>query len=328
MRDFDVKAALSEVRGEVRFNEPMARHTTMKVGGPADALVIPRDLEDLGRLVLGAKKEGIPFFVLGGTNLLVKDGGIRGIVIKLNRLNKVRILSRVPALPGEAWGVGVSEDQQLVLPHGPPHIIDSEAGVSFPRLSQKALEASLSGLEFACGIPGTLGGAIVMNAGTRDGEIADVLETVRIMSFDGELQEYSRDRLEFSYRRSRLPEGIIVGALLRLKPAPQSQIRERMEASLAHRRKTQPLHLPNAGCIFKNPAGASAGHLIDALGLKGKRVGDAQVSEKHANFIVNLGAAKATHVLTLVQEIRDQVKQKNGILLDLEIKVVGEDEDR
>ncbi len=293
-----VQAALTEVRGQVRLEEPMSRHTSMKVGGPADALVVPRDLEDLRRLVLGARREGIPLFLLGGTNLLVKDGGIRGIVVKLTRFQKA-----------------VQEGESL----------DAEAGISFPKLSQLALKASLSGLEFACGIPGTLGGAIVMNAGTREGEIADVLESVAVMDPDGNVKTHPKKELELAYRKSKLPEGIIVGALLKLKSALPEEIRARMDTSLDHRRKTQPLHLPNAGCIFKNPVGDSAGRLIDDLQLKGRRVGHAQVSEKHANFIVNRGKATAADVLALILEIRQRVKQEKGIDLGLEVKIVGED---
>jgi len=276
----------------------MSRHTSMKVGGPADALVVPRDLEDLRRLVLGARREGIPLFLLGGTNLLVKDGGIRGIVVKLTRFQKV-----------------VQEGERF----------DAESGISFPKLSQLALKASLSGLEFACGIPGTLGGAIVMNAGTREGEIADVLESVAVMDLDGNVKTHPKKELELAYRKSKLPEGIIVGALLKLKSALPEEIRARMDTSLDHRRKTQPLHLPNAGCIFKNPVGDSAGRLIDDLQLKGRRVGHAQVSEKHANFIVNRGKAMAADVLALISVIRQRVKQEKGIDLGLEVKIVGED---
>jgi UDP-N-acetylmuramate dehydrogenase len=296
-----VQAALMEVRGQVLFDEPMSRHTSMKVGGPADALVIPRDLEDLKKMVQGARQKGIPLFLLGGTNLLVKDGGIRGIVVKLTRFQKV-------VQKGESFY--------------------AETGISFPKLSRLALQAGLSGLEFACGIPGTLGGAIVMNAGTREGEIANVLESVTIMDLDGNVREHLKSGLEFGYRKSRLPEGIIVGALLGLKSAPSEEIRERMDVSLSHRRKTQPLHLPNAGCIFKNPIGESAGRLIDELQLKGRRVGQAQVSEKHANFIVNRGKATAADMLSLISEIRQRVKQVKGIDLDLEVKIVGEDKTR
>ena len=298
------KAVLSEVRGEVHLHEPMVRHTSMKIGGPADALVVPRDLEDLRRLVLGAKREGVPLFLLGGTNLIVRDGGIRGIVVKLNRLQKVTRIGQ---------GSGIEEG------------LYAEAGISFPKLSQHALKLGLSGLEFACGIPGTLGGAIVMNAGTHEGEIADVLEALRIMDFEGDVKDHRKGELEFGYRRSRLPQGIIVGAFLKLKGAPRDEIRSRMDLSLNHRRKTQPLHLPNAGCIFKNPSGDSAGRLIDELRLKGHRVGDAEVSDKHANFIVNRGRATAADVLSLIHEIRQRVKEEKGIEMDLEVMIVGED---
>jgi UDP-N-acetylmuramate dehydrogenase len=164
-----------------------------------------------------------------------------------------------------------------------------------------------------------------MNAGTREGEVSEVLASVAIMDLSGNVKEHPRDQLEFGYRKSRLPEGIIVGALLKLKPAPPEEIRARMDVSLNHRRKTQPLELPNAGCIFKNPVGDSAGRIIDELKLKGRRIGNAQVSEKHANFIVNRGKATASDVLALIDEIRDRVKREKGIELALEVKIVGED---
>lgn len=293
-----LKTALSEVRGEVRFDEPMSRHTSMRVGGPADALVTPSDAEDLRRVLEGAHRSGIPVFPLGGSNLIVKDGGIRGIVVRLSRLQRA-------SCEGER--------------------IEAEAGIPFPTLAQCALQAGLSGLEFAAGIPGTLGGAIVMNAGTHDGEIADVLESVRLVDFAGKDHVCGRDSLQFAYRRSQLPEGVIVGARLALKKGPQEQIRRKMEASLEHRRKTQPLHLPNAGCVFKNPPGDSAGRLVEELGLKGRRVGSAEVSERHGNFIVNLGGASAAEVLALIRQVRARVQQARGIDLELEAKVVGED---
>jgi UDP-N-acetylmuramate dehydrogenase len=294
----DVKSAVSEVQGEVRLHEPMSRHTTMKIGGPADALVIPRSLEDLKTLVVRATKEGVPLFLLGGTNLIVRDGGIRGIVVKLSRLQTVRRF----------------EDG-----------LYAESGISFPKLSQRAFEAGLSGLEFACGIPGTLGGAIVMNAGAQEGVISDVLEALDIMDLEGKVKKHSRDELEFGYRSSRLPRGIVVGASLKLRPAPPEEIRRQMDQAINYRRQTQPLLLPNAGCIFKNPPGNSAGRLIDSLGLKGRRVGGAEVSDKHANFIVNKKNATAADVLSLIQEIQSQVKEATGIEMNQEVMIVGED---
>ncbi len=293
-----IREALQDARGEVRFGEPMSRHTSMRVGGPADALFVPDDLEDLSRIMAAAGKAGVGVFFLGGSNLIVKDGGIRGVVIKLSRLQKV-------------------ERQADTL--------NAEAGISFPRLSQAAYEQGLSGLEFACGIPGTLGGAIAMNAGTRDGEIADVLHSVTIMDRLGNAVEHPRSQLTFEYRKSRLPEGVIVRAIMQLKPDPPERIRRRMDEAITYRRRTQPLQLPNAGCIFKNPPGHSAGRLIDEMGLKGTRSGNAQVSEKHANFIVNRGSATAAEVLHLIQDIRRRVKEGRGVDMELEVTVVGED---
>lgn len=293
-----IRHALSGVRGEVSFQEPMSRHTSIRVGGPADALVVPVDLEDLKQVVTGANQYNMAVFPFGGSNLIVTERGIRGIVVKLSRLQEVTQHSES---------------------------LQAQAGIPMPRLAQGAATKGLSGLEFSCGIPATLGGAIVMNAGTHEGEMASILESVRIMDRQGEVMEWPRDRLSFGYRHSRLPEGIIVEGVLRLKKATHQQIQERMQHSLNHRRRTQPLHLPNAGCIFKNPDGQSAGALIEELQLKGARIGDAEISETHGNFIVNHGRATATEILALIRDVQHQVKQARGIQMGIEVRIVGED---
>ncbi len=294
-----VESILRELPGEIKLAEPMARHTSLKVGGPAEMMVFPRRHEDLAEIFRLAKAAKIPLFFLGGgTNLLVKDGGIGGLVIKLSRLNRVE---------------EIGED------------IYAEAGVPCPRLVRFSLEKSLSGLEFAYGIPGALGGVIVMNAGTPDGEMARVVERVKIMTPAGQIQEIGRDELDFDYRYSRLPSGIVLGAWLRLKKAKRGEIKERIDRYMKRRNASQPIHLPNAGSIFKNPPGDHAGRLIEAAGLKGTRIGDAQISEKHANFIVNRGKATAADVLRLIKLIGKTVEDQAGLTLELEIRIVGRD---
>jgi UDP-N-acetylmuramate dehydrogenase len=274
----DLRDALSGVRGEVRFDEPLAPYTSMKIGGPADAVVVPADEEDLRSVLLAARAARAPVMVLGGTNIVVRDGGPAGT----NRLY-------------------------------------AEAGGPFPTLAHAAKDAGLAGLEFACGIPGTVGGAIIMNAGTRDGEIADVLESARLMTLEGEIIEIPAAQLGFRYRESHVP----VGCTVVLKPDDAQTIDNRMQVILEYRRRTQPLQLPNAGCIFKNPPGRSAGQLIDELGLKGYRIGDVQVSERHANFMVNLGGGTSRDLTALIRHVGGRVERERGVTLEMEVKLVG-----
>ena len=283
--------------GQIRPREPMSRHTTMKVGGAADALIVPAHVEALRLVMVTAHRLGVPVMILGGSNVIVQDRGIAGVVVKLSRLNQIRLLDG-----GR---------------------INAEAGVLLPRLARAAARAGLSGLEFAIGIPGTVGGSIIMNAGTRDGELAPLTESVTLMSMSGELQTLGRDALRFRYRHADLPHGCVVGAQFALKPAPAEQIESTMTRLLNTRSATQPLHHPSAGCVFKNPPGDSAGRLIEAAGLKGYRLGGAQVSDRHANFIVNRGQARAGDVLSLIRHVGRQVERQFGVTLELEVKIIG-----
>ena len=282
---------------EIRQHEPMSRHTTMKAGGDADLLVVPQDVEELKRVVLAAQGAGLPLIVLGGSNVIVQDGGITGVVVKLSRLNRIRV---------------VGSDR-----------IDAEAGVLLPRLARAAARAGLSGLEFAIGIPGTVGGSIVMNAGTRDGELAPRIESVTLMRPDGDVVTLEREALRFRYRHAELPQGCVVSARFALQPAPMAEIDATMKRMLGARSESQPLHSPSAGCVFKNPPGDSAGRLIEAAGLKGCRIGDAQVSERHANFIINRGHAHTHHILALIRHVGRQVERRFGVTLELEVKIIG-----
>lgn len=294
----EIRAALTGVKGAVRFHEPMKRHTSFRIGGPADAYIEPEDEGALCRLMAQARKTKVPVFVMGGTNLLVRDGGIRGIVVRLTKLGRI-------------------EEHQGGL-------LYVEGGVGMPRLLKHALQRKLAGLEFAAGIPGTLAGSVVMNAGTRLGEMQDVVERVRMVTPAGEIRELSADEVGFGYRRTRLPRGIVAGAWLRLRWDPKSRIDSVVKDSLLRRKATQPLALPNAGCVFKNPGGDPAGLLIEAAGLKGAQVGDAQVSILHANFIVNRGRATARDVLSLIRKVGQTVEQTSGVTLQLEVRIVGQ----
>ncbi len=294
----DLHAVVSGLRGEVKFGASLRDYTSFRIGGPADVLVIPADADDLSQLVKQAHAAKVPVFVIGGTNLLVRDQGIRGVVVSLSRLNAVR-------------------DE----PNG---VVYAEGGVGMPTLMRHAISLALSGLEWAAGIPGTVAGCVVMNAGTRLGEMKDAVKAVRVVDPQGRFIDCPASAIQFSYRRALLPRGIVVGVWLQLKPAQREKIERVVKEYLRYRKNTQPLTLPNAGCVFKNPEHDTAGRLIEAAGLKGARVGDAQVSEKHANFVVNLGRASAADVIALIKKIGRTVEQRTGITLELELKIVGQ----
>ncbi len=294
----DLRAAVAGLRGEVTFNAPLRDYTSFRIGGPADVLVMPADVEDVGTLVRQAREADIPIFVLGGTNLLVRDHGIRGIVVSLARMK------------------AVTEE--------PGHVLYAEGGVGMPTLMKHATGRALSGLEWAAGIPGTVAGCVVMNAGTKLGEMQDSVKAVRVVDPAGRIHDCPASAIRFSYRRALLPRGIVVGVWVQLKPASQGRIQAAVKEYLRYRKHTQPLTLPNAGCVFKNPGHDAAGRLIEAAGLKGARIGDAQVSDKHANFVVNLGHAKAADVIALIKKVGRAVEERTGLTLELELKIVGE----
>ncbi|MFA0762190.1 MAG: hypothetical protein HZLCBSQH_002310 [Candidatus Fervidibacterota bacterium] len=298
----DIEQLTRLVNTPPKLNEPMSEHTTLRVGGPADALVHVSTLSELRSLVQFCREREIPLFILGeGSNLIVRDGGLRGIVLRLGgQLQQIHFNTTKGTVGG---------------------------GVYLPHLLVKAARRGLKGLERCTGVPGTVGGALISNAGTADEFIGDLVQSVTVLTEGGEVRELSRDELRFSYRWSNLREKglIIVGATLTLEPDEPSAIMERIRRRWHYRRQTQPVDQPCAGCIFKNPPGERAGRLLDAAGLKGVRIGDAQVSPIHANFIVNLGRATAKDVLTLAEHMRQTVYQRFGILLDYEVQIVGEE---
>ncbi len=294
-----VGEALKGFRGKVEFQEMLGKYTSLKVGGKADALVFPANLEDLVFLLERIRDHKLPFFILGaGSNLIIRDGGIRGVVIKLNHFNRIE-----------------KKDSERIY---------AEAGVFLPRLLKYTLEESLTGFEFICSIPGSVGGALKMNAGIPGREISDLVESVRVLTLKGDLIEIDKKDASFGYRSSRFPNGILLGALFRLRGAPKHEVQENIALLLKKRRETQPLSYPNVGSIFKNPKGGYAGKLIEEVGLKGFQIGGAQISEKHANFIINKGSATADDILQLIRKAGREVETSKGIVLELEAKIVGE----
>ena len=293
----DVRAAVAGVRGSVSFQAPLREYTSFKIGGPADVVVEPADIEDVCLVVQQARARKVPLFVVGGTNLLIRDGGIRGIVVSLVRLRTIK------------------EESGAVL--------YSDGGVGMPTLIAYAIRHSLAGLEWAAGIPGTVAGCVVMNAGTKLGEMKDSVKAVRMVNMKGQIVDLDAAQVTFEYRRALLPRGIVVGVWLQLKQGVRSEIERVVKDYLHYRRDTQPLAMPSAGCVFKNPPNDSAGRLIEATGLKGARVGDAEVSLKHANFMVNRGQARAADVMALIKKVRSAIRRRAGVRLELELKIVG-----
>jgi UDP-N-acetylmuramate dehydrogenase len=290
----------------------MARYTSLRVGGPADLLLFPADVEEVAAIVACAAAQGVPLTWLGnGSNLIVRASGIRGLVVSLHdALSQVSMV--VPCLEQ-----GMHDGDLFRVRVG--------AGVPLTRILHLVIRRGLKGLAFAVGIPGTLGGAVVMNAGTEVGAIWDVVECVRLLLSNGEMVDVRPEEVAVGYRFAALPaNSVVLGAMLRAERGKPLEVREEVRQLYRCRRDRQPLSYPNAGSIFKNPPGERAGRLIDQLGLKGYRVGDAQVSVKHANFIVNRGRASGADVLALIDYVKGHVLAHTGILLEEEVRIVGE----
>jgi UDP-N-acetylmuramate dehydrogenase len=297
----DISSQVSaRVRGEVLCHEPLALHTSLKVGGPADCFVVPADLDDLRELLLlCAEKDAAHLLIGGGYNLLVRDGGFRGVAISLRNFR------------------GIARAAGNVVSVGP--------GVTTGELVRYAEERRLAGLEFLIGIPGTVGGALSMNAGAHGEAILDRLTSMTTLS-GGELRTRQREELTFGYRYLRLlPGEVIVEAGFQLHEGEPVEIEERLERFLAHRRNAQRVGYPNAGSFFKNPAGQQAWRLVDGAGLRGCRIGGAQVAEAHANFLVNRGGATAGDFIELATLVKEKVEAASGILLEEEVRIVGND---
>ena len=296
------KKLLSILKEEqVKKDEPMKSHTTFRVGGPADYFLVPETGEEVGEIIKICRKTDTPYFILGnGSNLLVGDGGYRGTVIQVYR------------------------NMSAVTVEGTT--ITAQAGALLSTVAAAAKNASLTGFEFAGGIPGTVGGAAVMNAGAYGGEMKDVLVEVTVMDAEGKIFAIPAEKLELGYRTSVIKKAgyIVLEAKIRLKEGDQEAIRERMKELTIQRTTKQPLEYPSAGSTFKRPEGYFAGKLVMDSGLRGYQVGGARVSEKHCGFVINAGDATAKDVRTLMDNVRDIVYEKYGVTLEPEVKFLGE----
>jgi UDP-N-acetylmuramate dehydrogenase len=288
---------LCGIKGKVRLKELLHRHTTFKIGGPARFFIEPEDSADLKLLLASVKKYKIPILVIGrGSNILVNDKGVKGIVLQLNS----------------------KFFRKISIKHSS---LEAGSGVTLRQLIQAAQERSLAGVEFLAGIPGTVGGALAMNAGTADRNIGDLVQKVTVMDYNGNIKILSKKDMRFEYRKSNLRKFIILSACIKLAKKNKKEIKDTINKYLNYRRNTQDTYLPNAGCIFKNPPGESAGRLIDLCALKGKRIGGASVSLRHANFILNRGHASSRDILKLMELIKKRVKQEFNVNLEPEIKI-------
>lgn len=286
---------------QILTNEPMSRHTTFRIGGPADYFIMPGTAEELAQVIRLCREADMPFYIMGnGSNLLVGDKGYRGAVIQIfKRMNEVRV-----------------EDD----------CIYAQAGVLLSKIAAEALKAGLGGFEFASGIPGTLGGALMMNAGAYGGEMKQVLKSAEVLDMEGNVFSLPVEEMELGYRTSIFSKRgyIVLGAEIVLQPGNPQEIRDKMEDLKERRVTKQPLEYGSAGSTFKRPEGYFAGKLIQEAGLQGFRVGDAQVSEKHCGFVINRGNATAAEVVRLMNEVTDRVEKNSGVRLEPEVKRIGE----
>ncbi len=299
----DLFKELCHITGEenVLRDEPMSRHTTFRIGGPADFFVTPEKKEQIGQVIALCRSREIPYYIVGnGSNLLVGDHGYRGVIVQVfKKMNQIH-----------------TDGEKLC----------AQAGALLSKVAAAALEASLTGLEFASGIPGTLGGALRMNAGAYGGEMKQVTESAQVLTPEGEILEIPVDELGMSYRTSVISRNdyVVLEAVLKLNRGNREEIRARMEDLKEKRVSKQPLEYGSAGSTFKRPEGYFAGKLIEDAGLRGFRVGDAQVSEKHCGFVINRGKATAAEVIQLMDQVRARVKEKFGVELEPEVKRIGE----
>lgn len=289
-------------KDRIFVDEPMSRHITFRVGGPADFFVTPKTNEEVRDVIRVCKEEGIPYYIIGnGSNLLVSDKGYRGVIIQIYK---------------EMNEVTIDGDQ-----------VKAQAGALLSGIAAKALAAELTGFEFASGIPGTIGGACVMNAGAYGGEMKDVLESVTVLTEEGEILELGRDELELGYRTSIIAKKgyIVLGAVLKLERGDGEKIKAYMDELKEKRVTKQPLEYPSAGSTFKRPEGHFAGKLIEDAGLRGFQVGGAQVSEKHCGFVINRDHATAADIMELMRQVQVRVKENSGVDLEPEVKRLGDE---
>ena len=299
----NIELLQTELKGiDIRFDEPLKKYTYTKVGGPADYLAFPRNRYELIRIVQFANKEQIPWIVLGNaSNIIVRDGGIRGFVIMFDQLHTIMVNG---------------------------YTMEVEAGAKLIDTTHVALHHSLTGFEFACGIPGSIGGAVFMNAGAYGGEIAHVLVSCKVLTPDGEIKTVHADDMKFGYRSSVIQKtgDIVISAKFALAPGNHTAIRQEMERLTHLRELKQPLEYPSCGSVFKRPVGHFAGQLISEAGLKGYRIGGVEVSEKHAGFMINVADGTAKDYEDLIQSVIEKVKEHSGVTLEREVRILGEHE--
>ena len=288
-------------KDSILTDEPMSRHTTFRVGGPADFFVTPKAKEEVRDVIRICKEAGMPYYIIGnGSNLLVSDAGYRGVIVQIYKeMNEVKV-------EGD--------------------LVKAQAGALLSGIAAKALGAELSGFEFASGIPGTIGGACVMNAGAYGGEMKDVLESVTVLTGEGKIIELGRNELELGYRTSVIAKKgyIVLGAVLKLERGDGEKIKTYMDELKEKRVTKQPLEYPSAGSTFKRPEGYFAGKLIEDAGLRGFQVGGAQVSEKHCGFVINRDHATAADIMELMRQVQIRVKENSGVDLEPEVKRLGD----
>ena len=289
-------------KDSILIDEPMSRHTTFRVGGPADFFVTPKAKEEVRDVICICKEAGMPYYIIGnGSNLLVSDAGYRGVSVQIYKeMNEVKV-------EGD--------------------LVKAQAGALLSGIAAKALGAELSGFEFASGIPGTIGGACVMNAGAYGGEMKDVLESVTVLTGEGKIIELGRNELELGYRTSVIAKKgyIVLGAVLKLERGDGEKIKTYMDELKEKRVTKQPLEYPSAGSTFKRPEGYFAGKLIEDAGLRGFQVGGAQVSEKHCGFVINRDHATAADIMELMRQVQIRVKENSGVDLEPEVKRLGDE---
>lgn len=286
---------------DVKIDEKLSGYVNFKVGGPADILLIPENEEQVLKSINICKENNIPFYVIGnGSNILVRDGGFRGVVISLKKVNNITV-----------------KDDKII----------ADCGAMLKAVSDKAMENSLTGFEFACGIPGTIGGAVFMNAGAYDGEISHVIESADVINEDGKVVTLTKDELDFGYRSSLVMKKgyVVLSATFALKKGTVKTIKELIDDLTNKRESKQPLEYPSAGSTFKRPTGYFAGKLIQDAGLKGYSIGGAAVSEKHSGFVINKGNATAKDITDLIKYIQDEVKRQFGVELHPEVRIIGEE---
>ncbi|MCR6513894.1 MAG: UDP-N-acetylmuramate dehydrogenase [Clostridium sp.] len=290
------------LENQIELNSNMSEHIYFKVGGPVDVLVVPNDFEQVVKTIEVCKENKIPYYVIGnGSNLLVKDGGMKGVVIKLTELNNIS-----------------SEGEDIT----------ADCGVLLKDVSKLAVQNELTGFEFACGIPGSVGGAVFMNAGAYNGEISEVIKCAKVLTRDGEIKDLNKEELELGYRSSKVMKegGIILRATFTLKKGEKETIQNRVDDLTEKRESKQPLEYPSAGSTFKRPEGYFAGKLIQDAGLKGYSIGGACVSNKHSGFVINKGGASAKDILDVIHHVQDEVMKQFGVKLDTEVRIIGEEE--